>query len=124
MVKPGTVLIVVFIAVLGFFVYSWSADSITNTGDKTLQEQQNVIDCSKLDIEIMDFSPQDNVTKVSFSSNQETENVSAVFVGENNVTAEFDRLQPRSMETARASGTGYSNVYIEVQGCGRVASYR
>lgn len=124
MLKPGTVLIVLFIALLGFFVYNWAADSITETGDTTLQEQQNVLGCSELDIEIMDFSPQENVTKASFSSNQETENVSVVFVGENNVTVEFDRLQPRSMETASASGTGYSDVYIEVLGCGRVASYR
>jgi len=83
-----------------------------------------VIGCSKLDIEIVEFNSEDNATSASFRSNRELENISVVFLGENNMTSNFDKVEPRSIETVRVSGTGYSNAYIEVQGCGRVASYR
>jgi len=72
-----------------------------------------VIGCSKLDVEVVDFS-----------SNRELENISVVFLEENNVTSNFDKVEPQSIETDRVSGADYSNVYIEVRGCGRVASYR
>ncbi|PSG98766.1 MAG: hypothetical protein BRC29_01400 [Nanohaloarchaea archaeon SW_7_43_1] len=122
--NPGMALLIVLIAFLGFFVYSWSADSVTSTGNETLQEQQNVIGCTKLNIEIVEFNSEDNSTSVSFRSDREFENISVVFLGENNMTQNFDKVEPQEIETATVSGTRYSNVIIEAQGCGRVTSYR
>jgi hypothetical protein len=122
--KPGTILLLVFIAVFGLFVYNWASSSVGETGNQTIEDQAEALECSRLSVEFLNFRQESNFTSVSFQFNQPVETANVNFRGKENKSVEIQRLKEGSMRTAEANGTGYSNVYISTEGCGKVFSYK
>jgi len=50
LLKPGTLLLFVFMAAFGFGVYSWASTSLIETREDSLNDQNNAIECSTLEI--------------------------------------------------------------------------
>jgi hypothetical protein len=124
MFRPGTVLLIIFIAGFGFFVYNWATGSIDSTGDKALDEQKKAIECSQLTADFLRFGEEGNSTRITFQLTQDVETAEVDFRGERNSSIRLENLSKDSIHTAEANGTGYSDVYITTDGCGKTFSYR
>ncbi|PSG99994.1 MAG: hypothetical protein BRC28_01750 [Nanohaloarchaea archaeon SW_4_43_9] len=123
MFKPGTLVLMLFIAVFGFFVYNWISGSVTDTGDQVIQDQSNTIECSRLDVDFLDLSYSENSTRISFRVNRDIEHLSASFKGGRNTTVQVHDVKQESIATASVNGTNYSEVRLKIDGCDQVFDY-
>lgn len=62
--------------------------------------------------------------KVAFEPNSDVEEVKIRFHGDRIENRTIERLEEGSLESVEVNGTGYSNVYIRVGGCGKVFEYK
>ena len=123
MFKPGTLVLILLIAVFGFFVYNWISGSVTDTGDQVIQDQSNAIECSRLDVDFLNLSYSENSTRVSFRVNRDIEHLSARFEGGKNTTVQVHDIKRESIATASVNGTNYSEVRLKIDGCDQVFDY-
>lgn len=73
--RPGTLVLLFFIAVFGFAVFNWAANNVIASVEKSGDEGTQAIDCSELDAKVIAISEANNRTKVSFVINKEVEEV-------------------------------------------------
>ncbi|PSH01631.1 MAG: hypothetical protein BRC27_01515 [Nanohaloarchaea archaeon SW_10_44_10] len=123
MFKPGTLVLMLFIAVFGFLVYNWISGSVTDTGDQVIQDQSSAIECSRLDVDFLDLSYSENSTRISFRVNRDIEHLSARFEGGKNTTVQVHDIKRESIATASVNGTNYSEVRLKIDGCDQVFDY-
>lgn len=122
--RPGTVLLVIFIALFGYFVFSWASGSISGTGQQALQSQEEALDCSRLDVDFLGLTDDSNSTTVSFQVNMDVDDVKVSFQGKENRTVEIESLRQQELASAKARGNSYSDILVVVDGCGKVFRYQ
>jgi len=79
LLKPGTLLLFVFMAAFGFGVYSWASTSLIETREDSLNDQNNAIECSTLEISNAGIQTTENGVKLFFESNKDLEHVNVNF---------------------------------------------
>lgn len=122
--KPGTVLLVFFIAVFGFFVFNWTSGSIQDTGEDALEDQQTAIDCSNLEIDFVQFNSFNGSTQLLFRLNQDIETAAIGFRGSQNDTVRIVNINETDLNRAVVNGTAYDNVVVRTGVCDQGFSYR
>ncbi|MFQ3275322.1 MAG: hypothetical protein ACI9LV_000334 [Candidatus Nanohaloarchaea archaeon] len=122
--KPGTILLFVFIAGFGFFMYNWASGSIQDTGDDAMMDQRSAIQCSQINVDFIGFREDDDSTVLTFQINEYADKVDVSFRGESNSSVRLQSIEKNTIQTARVNGTGYSNTYVFVDSCETPFSYR
>lgn len=49
----GNSLLVAFMALFGYFVFIWASSGISGAGDQALEDQQDAIECSQLQVDLL-----------------------------------------------------------------------
>lgn len=122
--KPGTVLLIFFIAVFGLFVFNWSSGSIQDTGEEALEDQRSAIDCSNLEIDFVQFNSFNGSTQLLFRLNQDVETADIGFRGSQNDSVRIENINETDLNRAVVNGTGFDNVVVRTGECGQGFSYR
>lgn len=118
--KPGTVLLAVFMISLGLIMFNWTSGFFQDSDQKAEEDRKNLEKCSGLNIDIVDVSVEgDNVTTF-FSVNKQMKTVYVNFEGYRNVTKSVENVAPGSLRTASAKISNISEVYFKAKGCSQV----
>lgn len=122
--KPGTVLLIFFIAAFGLFVFNWTSGSIQDTGEEALEDQRSAIDCSNLEIDFVQFNSFNGSTQLLFRLNQDVETADIGFRGSQNDSVRIENINETDLNRAVVNGTGFDNVVVRTGECGQGFSYR
>ncbi len=120
LVKPGTILLAVFMVSLGLIMFNWASGFLQTSDKKTTQESKDLQKCSGLEISIVDIDIEDSEVNAFFKVNKQTETVYVNFEGDRNVTKKVADSAPGSLRTVNAEVSNLSEVYFKAEGCSKV----
>lgn len=73
--KPGTIIMMFFIAIFGFVVFNWASDNVIDSVGDSGDQATQAIECSRLETELIDTVSSGNSTQVSYIINKDVEEV-------------------------------------------------
>ena len=118
--KPGTILLLLFMSAFGLGLYNWASANLDQTGEDSLNDQSNAIVCSTLEISNAGIQAENGTVRLFFESNKDLEQVNVNFEGERNVTKTVRLVQKNKIRGVNASLSGFSNVALKTLGCNRI----
>lgn len=118
--RPGTILLFVFIALFGFGMYNWAITNISDTRESSLKNQANAIECSGLEIYEQGIQTSEDRVTLFFEVNRDVEQVDLNFEGEKNVTRTVRLVQKGRIQSATANMSNFSSVSLKTRECSRV----
>jgi len=121
--RPGTVLLFVFIALFGFGMYNWAITNIGETRENSIENQNNAIACSGLEIANQGIQRSEDQVTLFFESNRDVERLDLNFEGERNVTRTVRLVQKGKIESATANMSNFSSVSLKTRECSRVFEF-
>lgn len=113
--RPGTLLLLVLMLVIGFTIMSWASGSVF-TGDSG-QQQENAIDCSNLDLDFVYSNSNSTHETVYFRVNMPVEAVMITFQGRENTSHVVEQPQMHRIYEASADTASFSSVEGRVASC-------
>lgn len=122
--KPGTILLFVLIAALGFGMYAWASENIGETKERSLDNQDSAIACSHLRISKEDMQVSENQVKLFFKSNNDLEEVNVNFEGRRNVSKTVGTLESGQLRRVTANVSDFSSVSLKTPECSRVFRFK
>lgn len=73
--KPGTIIMMFFIAVFGFVVFNWASDNVIDSVGDSGDQATQALECSRLETELIDTVEAGNSTQISYIINMDIEEV-------------------------------------------------
>lgn len=73
--KPGTIITMFFIAVLGVLVLNWASENVIDSVDNSGDQATHAIRCSNIETEVVDSVTFGNTTEISYIINTDVEKV-------------------------------------------------
>ncbi|MBC5792773.1 MAG: hypothetical protein H8Z69_01915 [Nanohaloarchaea archaeon] len=120
LVKPGTILLAVFMISLGLIMFNWASGFLQKSDRKTSQESKDLQKCSGLDVEIVDVDIEGDNVSAFFKVNKEMDTIYVNFEGDRNVTKKVADSAPGSLRTVKARVSNLSELYLKAEGCAKV----
>lgn len=120
LLKPGTLIIFVFIGILGLGLYLWATSGLNDTRESSLQDQNKAIVCSNIEVSNSGIQNSGNKVTVFFKSNTDLESISLNFEGETNVTKTVESIEANKIHSATANMSDYSEILLKTPDCSRV----
>jgi len=120
LVKPGTAMMIIFIAAFGIMMFTWTSNYFTTQGESSQEKQENVLDCSSLEISIVDIEQKNSSVEAFFRSNKKVDRIYVNFEGARNVTKLVNDISPGSLQTASANLSNASRLYFSPEGCSKI----
>jgi hypothetical protein len=124
LLRPGTIFLFVLIAALGIGMYSWAETTIGQTRKDSIDNQNNAIGCSTLEISKADIQISRNQTKLFFEVNKDVEKVKLDFEGEKSVSKTVEPVEKSKIETVAVNISNFSSVSAETPKCNRVFRFK
>lgn len=119
-IRPGTLFLFVLIAALGIGMFTWASDYMTQTGEQSLEEQRQAIDCSGLDVDFRGNSTNETHTTFYIEFDQPVEAAIAEFSGEINYTHTETDFRTGELRGFSAPFHDIDGLNVYVQNCDRV----
>lgn len=123
LLRPGTIFLFVLILLMGLGMYTWANTSIGNTGERSLENQNDAISCSGLEISREELNVGPNQTEIFFKANKNLEKVKVEFRGSENVNVTLKSVTKGSLQKASANISNFTSVSLKAQSCSPVFRY-
>ena len=123
LLRPGTIVLFIFIGLIGLGMYSWANTSLGNTGERSLESQSNTISCSGFDIERVELNSNESYAEIFFKANKDARSVSINFEGDSNVTKTIESVDKGSLQKIGANISNFSEVSLKASSCDQVFVY-
>ena len=117
--KPGTVFLLVLIAVLGYGMFIWADANVGKANKTSLEDQKNAIVCSNIEVSNEGIQESQNQTTLFFSTNMDVEKLNFEFNGTKIVTKTLESVERDQLESVSVNITEFSSVSAKVPDCGR-----
>jgi hypothetical protein len=118
--KPGTVLLFILIAALGYGIFTWADTNIGKTNKNALEDQSDAIACSNIEIANEGVQESQNQTTLFFSVNRDLTRLNLEFKGRETVAKTLESVEKDKLESTTVNISKFSNVTITVPNCERV----
>lgn len=123
-VKPGTILLAIFIAALAVAMFSWAETSIDQLGESSQTQREDALACAGLEIQLVEIGGNETHEEVFFAANRDLDRVHVAFEGPlTNATRTVENLRRGSMESASAPLEDLSTVSFTSDRCEHVFRY-
>lgn len=122
--KPGTLLLFVFMAAFGYGMFNWATTNLAETRDNSMSQQSNAIECSNLEITEQGLRTSDNRVTLFFKVNRDVERVDLNFEGERNVTRTVRLVQEGRIQSSTANLSDFDNVVLKTPDCSRIFEFK
>lgn len=119
LIRPGTLFLFGLIAFLGLALFTWSTQNLDAAGNRTIESQQEAIECSELSIKLEDAVKDGNYTAY-ISVSREVENLSVKFTGSENITRTVVNPPVSGVVKVEADMERVDSLSAYVSGCSRV----
>lgn len=116
MFKPGTVALVIFIAIVGYMSYTLVSGNVNEIGETASDERKAAMDCSELDVNFVEVDEKDRNVTVFFRSSDDLSGISIGFEGLNTTRTMTD-IQANTIHNATVNVSDFDNIYIETARC-------
>lgn len=120
LIQPGTLLLIIVIGLILLGLINWASDAIEVSGEKSLEEQQNAIVCSNLEVDFVDRGSNETHQEVYVQVNQPVEELIVEFYGDGNHTSKVENVGENSITKTSAPLESVSEVQARARGCDRV----
>ena len=121
--RPGTILLFVFIALFGFGMYNWATTNLSDTRESSLEDQNNAIACSGLEIYEQGIQTSEDRVTLFFEVNRDVERVDLNFEGEKNITRTVRLVQKGRIQSSTVNMSNFSSVSLKTRECSRVFQF-
>jgi len=122
LIRPGTLLLILVIGLVLFGLFNWASDTFSQTEEQSLENQENAIRCSNLNIDIIEGSRNSTHEVVYIQANQPIDSLLVEFEGSGNHTELIENVEKSSIVEASAPMETVKRVRVRVSGCNRVFS--
>lgn len=120
MIKPGSVIIILLAAAIGFVIFDWASVMLDTTGNQSTEQREDSIQCSTLKLRFKSGELNETHYYASVQPDQALEAVAITFEGDRNVTRIITDAPAGSIEEVRVKMEGVSGTRANVKGCSRV----
>lgn len=121
--RPGTILLFVFIALFGFGMYNWTITNLSETRESSLEDQSNAIACSGLEINEQGIQTSEDRVTLFFEVNKDVDEVDLNFEGEKNITRTVRLVQKGKIQSSTVNMSNFSSVSLKTRECSRVFEF-
>ncbi|MFB6143995.1 MAG: hypothetical protein ABEJ98_01665 [Candidatus Nanohaloarchaea archaeon] len=117
--KPGTLILMFFIAVFGLVVFNWASDSVTDSVDSSTRKGTQAIKCSDLKMEVVDTISAENSTELVFVVNKKLKSVYVIAKSSSgaNVTEKVENPSPGDLNLVNVSLSDVESVSLRTPLC-------
>jgi hypothetical protein len=123
LLRPGTLVLFVFIAAFGFGVYSWASSSLNETREDSLEGQTDAIVCSNLEISEEGLQVSEEQVTLFFEVNRDVERVDLSFEGNETITKTIRLVQKDRIQSATVELSDFSSVSLRIPDCSRIFEF-
>lgn len=123
LLRPGTLVLFVFIAAFGFGVYSWASSSLNETREDSLEGQTDAIVCSNLEISEEGLQVSEEQVTLFFEVNRDVERVDLSFEGNETFTKTIRLVQKDRIQSATVELSDFSSVSLRIPDCSRIFEF-
>jgi hypothetical protein len=123
LLRPGTLVLFVFIAAFGFGVYSWASSSLNETREESLEGQTDAIVCSNLEISEEGLQVSEEQVTLFFEVNRDVERVDLSFEGNETITKTIRLVQKDRIQSATVELSDFSSVSLRIPDCSRIFEF-
>ncbi len=120
LLKPGTLIIFVFIGLLGLGMYFWVNSSLDDTREDSFEDQSDAITCSNIKISNEGIQTSGDRITVFFESNTDLERVDLNFEGDRNVSKTVNVVEANRIYSSTANMSDYSKILLKTPDCSRI----
>jgi len=121
--KPGTMLLFIFMAAFGYGVFNWATTNLSETRDNSLNQQSNAIECSNLEITEQGLRTSGDRVTLFFEVNRDVERVDLNFEGERNIKRTVRLVQEGRIQSSTANLSEFDNVVLKTPHCSRIFKF-